>query len=750
MAYSNLWIYKDCKIVPERIMKVEQLDNYLATLSDTITLSSFQYIKHSVNLEIKIDKSQLGLFSWSTQNYNYIRIDNVISGAQIDLSYYYFIISKKWIAQDTLKLVLKLDTLNTFYDKLSFNPRTKILREHKACYVKTQNGIKPVIDFNSEGLMPTLYNSKSGYYANKKIIEKSGYNIDWYLIYHNVNTPSSEVDIQNPVQFYLATSESKVIPAYQGILKPIIFATDNYKCLAFSYGDDGESLIKVYYYKNGVKLSESYTLNSLVYADNNHRIRLKSIAFDFNQNPLQVLLYGNDIDDGNTPYQWLRWPEADNSLTWDSAETDCMYARNFNDYQPLLSYPAYCESEEYLIRFSNGYGGFNTFNIAGVDRTDSRVIKVIKIPYCPEGFLNTPRLLSNQFRVMYEDGGKIRGLTNGLISFSNSFRPLDTSGNEIKPFEFLKAISITPDYWSQVGDDDPKLFHSEFFCVKLVYDSFVLNLPAEALGVNGTRLLPIDDDFSLTFKMSTTMNSRFMWKVDNYSTIYGSENFDSVLCVSRNNELPIYTSAYLNYIRTGYNYDLKAKTVRETATWLGVLGAGVGGAVAGASAGGVVGAIGGGVVGVLGGLVGAITSTIQAENTFNKNMQSLEWQTNSVRDSNDVDLMSEYCGNRLQVFYYECSPKVRNQVRALFKYFGYKSDRVGVPNPNIKIGWDFLQCEAEFNKNNYNISEEYINDVKTQLEAGATFFHYITAVEPDTSNHWDLDQLYDNWDKAIM
>lgn len=746
MAISQLTLYKNCKIVPERRIKVERLEDYLAGLQN-IYINNFQYIKHSLNLEIKIDRNQTGLLIKQSENYNYIKIRNVITPVDYD-DYYYFIISKKWIAQDTLKLVLKMDTINTFYDKMSFNAKTQILREHKVSHVKSGQSIYPVLDFNSEGLFPQLYNSKSGYYSNKKIIEKLNYNIDWYLVYYNVNAPTPE-DLQNPVQFFLATSSEVTIPAYQGIIKPLLFDED-YNCLTFSYGDNGMCTIKCYYYKNGNLLNENYVLNSIVYSDNSHRIRLKSISFDYSQNPLQVILCGYDLDADNTLVSWLRWPEANNTLTWEKADTDCMYARNFDDYQYILNYYQYCESEKYLVRFSNGYGGFTTFNIAGVDRTDSRVIKIIKIPYCPENFLHTYSTLSNQFRVMYEGGGMIRGLTNGLTSFSNNFTPLDESGNAIEPFEFLKPMNYQPQYWEQYSvDDEPKMFHSEFFCVKLVYDSFVLNLPAEALGVDGS-VSAIADDFSITFKMTSTINSRFMWKVNNYITKYGSENFDNALCVARNNELPIYTSAYLNYIRTGYNYDLKAKTTREVSTWAGFGLSILGGAVAGAKFGGEAGAVAGAVVGAVGGLIGAITSTIQAENTFNRNLQSLEWQTNSVRDSNDVDLMTEYCGNRLQVFYYIASPKVRQQVERLFYYYGYKSERVGLPNPNIRIGWDFLQCQAEFNKNEWNVPEEYIMDLKTQLEAGTTFIHYIAEANQEDNSHWDIDQQYANYEKSIM
>ena len=43
----------------------------------------------------------------------------------------------------------------------------------------------------------------------------------------------------------------------------------------------------------------------------------------------------------------------------------------------------------------------------------------------------------------------------------------------------------------------------------------------------------------------------------------GSEDYGNILAVSRNNESTIYTSQYINYLRTGLQYDLKMKQAQE-------------------------------------------------------------------------------------------------------------------------------------------------------------------------------------------
>lgn len=776
MATSTINLYYDCKIVPERRIKVEQISSYLATLSKD-TINKFQYIKHALNLEIKISSDQIQLMNFRSVNFNYCSIVNSLPATPSsvdDIPHYYFILSKKWIAQDTIKLVLKLDTLNTFYDYLTFNGKTQILREHKSAHQKVTGGINPILDFNSEGLFPQLYcQHTSGYYQNTEIREDST-NQNWYLVYRNLEYPDENNTNSNPVECYLYTDGNLYIGGYssgyssQAITWPTNTANYNHM---FFYDDNGSQniLLRFRDTRDQTLANITYTLGNS-YDFSGHVGTITGVSFANSQlfgiffttyNSLtrpviHVIIRGDDgklyeMNYEYVPAEAVYWPcvysdiRATYGRLWKFATpfSNTTWFQN-NDFQTLQ-----------LVYWSNNYASFVIPSIVNVDRTDSRLIKIIKLPYCPDDTILRDH--ENLTHKWFLDRNYYAGTSYALVKLydptaklQDTFTPLDSTNSPIKPFDFLKTATFTPAYWDNPNNyDEPKMFHSEFFCIKLVYDSFVLNLPAENLNVNGTSSVAIANDFKIKFVPSTTINSRFLWKVNNYITRFGSENFDNYLVVARNNELPIFTNAYLNYIRTGFNYDIKSKQTREAQIWAGV-GLGVaGGVVAGAMAGGV-GAGVGAVIGAVSGLIGAITSTIQTENTFNKNLEALNWQTTSVRDSNDVDLMTEYCNNRLQVAYYIASQKVRQQVEKLFYYYGYKSERVGLPSPNIRIGWDFLQCQAEFNKNNYNISEEYISDIKLQLEAGATFIHYITDENPDTHTHWDIDQEFANYEVAIM
>ena len=133
----NIWkLYANSKILPEKNFKVDSLESYLATLTkleitgDTEKTAP-QYIKHDLNLFVKINKNQevLNYFD-SDNNYNYMSIQNTDDTYPV----YYFIIKKEWVSKNTLGLVLVMDTVNTFTTERSsftISDRTLVNREHK-------------------------------------------------------------------------------------------------------------------------------------------------------------------------------------------------------------------------------------------------------------------------------------------------------------------------------------------------------------------------------------------------------------------------------------------------------------------------------------------------------------------------------------------------------------------------------------------------------------------------------------------
>ncbi len=148
MATSELVLYKGCKIAKDKNFVVEDIDSYLETLQ-AITIQNFQYLKHALKLTVKVDMSQdeLSCDKLFDDTYNYARI----KANNEDAYYYYFVDSKKWIAEHTVALELTQDTLNTY--KLGVNyglgEKTKITRQHKDRLVRSDAVIKHGLGYTS-------------------------------------------------------------------------------------------------------------------------------------------------------------------------------------------------------------------------------------------------------------------------------------------------------------------------------------------------------------------------------------------------------------------------------------------------------------------------------------------------------------------------------------------------------------------------------------------------------------------------
>ena len=122
---STIILYKDTKIIPSRNMVVDSLSDYLATLTK-LTINDFQYQRHHLEMDIKIDKTQVWQEFEALNNYNYLSIQNSDSTRVV----YYFIMNKTQYANSTINLHLMMDTANTFKWNVDFVPteRTRVIR----------------------------------------------------------------------------------------------------------------------------------------------------------------------------------------------------------------------------------------------------------------------------------------------------------------------------------------------------------------------------------------------------------------------------------------------------------------------------------------------------------------------------------------------------------------------------------------------------------------------------------------------
>ena len=211
-----------------------------------------------------------------------------------------------------------------------------------------------------------------------------------------------------------------------------------------------------------------------------------------------------------------------------------------------------------------------------------------------------------------------------------------------------------------------------------------------------------------------------------------------------NNEIPIYNSSYLNYIRNGYNYDLKAKANQAFQNTLNTglsIGAGIASMLAGGATGGASTALG---ISLITSSITSISSlafnNISANDNLERKLLEAKNSTNSVEASDDLNLLNWYSSNKLLASTFSISDQQKSNVFDILFKTGYSCNEAGIPNTHTRYRFNFVQCYADFTTKANPVWQAYINDVIKRFEIGVTYFH--------TYN--DFDQQYENWENWLI
>ena len=568
-----------------------------------------------------------------------------------------------------------------------------------------------LIDFKSEGITAPLYK-----YKEEKLIDDRGNDeVQWRLYYKNATGYAP--DNPTPVECYLYPDRPITIKylGSQGIVGYADLVEDEKYLflLNYDYNVDWNNFsvsmndidVPLYYDEvgrpiNNPRLNAIYitkatgeSLISLYVADNNNAWSLVGKAAQIKFNTYSQNLY--------------------------------IKMHKYNAGQPVLALsqileygyfrPSYA-TYEFSLASSWLDGSVSNY----IDRTLEENIKIIDPPYLP-----TPhRMVNGAYRIgspwMYDNISHTIKLTDfeSLLSSEvetqsieepNAYLYLDTTGLD---------LTGTGNRWN-VGD--PKLKHSEFARPKFVYDSFSKDFYLEMMNIN------YDAPYFFSFKFNMTKNiaSKFLFSFIHIKNKVSVENYDNIMIAIRNNEEVLYSSQYLNYLRTGYNFDVKSKERQETAGAIGL----------GLSAGGVmaslllssnpVGALAVATAGI--GLANQYVSyaKMQAENesSIERKLQESKLQATNVLNADDLDLLKEYSGNKAKLCLYRVSDRMLKVLDDLFYYAGYSVNEQMIPTTDSRYWFNFVQCDLVVSETD-NISDECMNDIIERFKQGVTFLHY--------------------------
>ena len=724
---STLKIYKNCKILPNKNFIVDYISTYLSDLESAIT-SDFQYIKHALDLEIKIDSSQLNLEFVSAFHTNYLSIEN--NEEENSKEVFYFIIKKKWLSSSCIKLVLSMDTLNTFKigTDYNFGNKTLIQREHVNRFESVVSGETYTfynrIDRMSEGINPLLYMGKI-----ISEIRKSP-NIDWYLVYRSLDVISAGTN--NPFDCWIYPSES--------------FNAKYLQPVKFGVGDlsSGESVVFLASENN---LSFDNILNS-------------SIGFKI---PYSMLTGGTYTDWGiaigyvsaTQIRVGLFRCKSDDSITWDKIidTTETIYMYGNDSLQHRLVNGVITDRED-ILNGTNvvdrvSYGSQLVYDIRNVNRSDNKLYKIIKLPYCPfeyENFNPTSEIMdydNNDVSLMSDAyGGYAFKLVNRDYKFHNRIENV-----VIHPLSPLVMTSQPPKIMDYRRKElEPKVYHSDYYRPKFFYDSFSMSINLEEQDIqevidNGVLNFPID------FYNTTMVNSKILFKFTSYVVNIATEDIPNIIAVSRNNEELIYTNDYLNYLRTGYNFDEKIKS-RTIATTIATTTASTFATSALIATNPYAGAVG--AVATTAHTYSSIINTMQTLDNIERKRTELRYESGNISACDDVDLMSIYCDNRLKYVVYQCHRLIYEQLLDLFYYFGYKRSYYGIPSLNTRKWFNYIQCSAYLNILS-NMPQEVIEDILFKFSNGVTCLHRnFDPLDPILRYYYDFEQERENWESSLF
>ena len=649
--------------------------------------------------------------------------------------YFYFVSQTNYIAKQTTELTLRMDTLNTYPIGLTrvsgktqyeFEKETLVLREHIDRWIKGKNCIFPIVDKTDEGFsLPTFPSTR------EKIvdIDASTASSKCYLVYKttsDLSTLDTNAEI-SPLIGYdpgietsptREPSETSFSFSDTGIGQPITYVfrrwlNPNLKKLKITVNET-DSTGAVSFVTYDYEIDSRYQMADAVCVSYGGWGvgGVSNVTIDYvNITPSGGVVVGDSKRYFNqTPY----YPSftADN-VNYSAKVPYFITSKSAVDY--LSTFTEYSDYDA-----GNGSGGIEVASMAVVNRYDPRNIKIIALPYSPITWTDGEP----------EDGWTI-DQTTGLCTpvkagFSAkrkiNFVQLSEIGS--KPFTYDSGDKAA----SRDDSFEPKQYASAFYSCRLVYDSFSLALMFERMewsGVSATSEAATPD-LSLYFKPTSSVNSKLTFSIVENQTD-GSANviFDEeagtltyeppldwpfVMVCARNNDLPIFSMAYLNYMINGYNWDLK-KNRRELA---------------------------GDAIGLItkvadtdpdkfsfAGLAGNLYSTIQRQIARDENiartLANESMKATSVAGSDDLDLFEDYSDNKLWLIKGEPNPVTKQYLLDLFYFYGYTRNIREVPNVLSRVNFNYLQADIRLSP--ASMSAEVLDDLQAKFREGVTYLH---------------------------
>lgn len=619
-------------------------------------------------------------------------------------------------------------------------------------YTAVQNANKyyRIIDKFNEGIDTMLFKKSEEY-----LTSQDGFN-SWYLVYKNQNDPATsgdkEADYVNPVKLFITSDEGYTITQNSSLVLQVTIRPEDLPLgnnveeflwinKTMTDSSNGEVIIGSTTYKI-VGLTNNYGTNEFYaigfrHKNNSDNYFKEIFGYRYNANGtfVECISLGVNVEqfackhiiEGGVVYLSF-WRGASNLQS--TAKTPL---GEYSHRLPINSGTA-TTSQTYTAKKFNQ-----------LDLSDPKLIKVLMIPYAPLEFFDKSR----DYKVLPAES--VWNVTEEMLEISNpqtinfDWNPLFTlSQTPYSPLIIEGSVDSPVPNVLKNKKYESKLFHSDYYMPKFVYDEYTFGFRLEL--VNRQEFLSsygeVISTFTMNYHVSKNLASRFMFTFFNYITTYYEEHdYNNIVIVDRNNDIPLYTNAYMNYMKLGYQFDTKniqqTKATNYITMALSLVGSIVSFATSGATGG----------AGIAGGValltsttasgIRAITSAQQQDRQLVQKQLELMNQSTTVSTNSDTELLKKYSLNKPKLVYYGLSEVMENAMFNFFYLFGYATQEYKAPSVNTRSIFNFVQAEIQYET--YNFNDDIAEDIRQKWKEGIFFIHYYNST-------YDFSFKYENWE----
>ena len=760
----RLFRFKTGKAFPkERRLILENISAFeSAVFKYDASFPSCAPIAFAERISVKLDIGSSPAFALSSGKFDYaiIKAHDSANPAK-NAVYYYFIDSFERVSDSVARAEMTIDELNTisgnaYLLKNLLSDRCIVKREHKNRFFLKANRWLPLIDRIPEGIGFPVKRIFTSYIEDDAI--------DWTTFYF-----SEAQSGDSPIAVRVAPNKAVSVAqptASQSVTESVDASWSNgaYYVTEAETTSGNRDVVLTYQNTQGSSSTKKASLLAEIPDPNNEAKKLKCLAIRIVKTPNKIaavsLFYDNENNyvssteisqpyGGQGAFPQFSFPKCLRDAVFGQAKLTALSAIWALPPMPI------------------GFFDLGTFDVrelrpsTEINRTSLYLKKAIENPYRPFSYSGK----TNDGTPILWDGMRA---TNGILVFADkslfgkndfSFYPTDHKViGELSLPQLLQTPTEDPAGKQTALANETKAYHSDFFFVKLVYDSFSLPMKEEECYFNVNIGSEENKQIVFRFIASSDMVSEFYFSPRYYAglnpkepffTTHFAEDYPNLLIINRNNETPVFTSAYLDYLRTGYNYDLKSQAVAIGLQGLGValnaINAGVGLASAAMTGGMSAPYAVGATTSLISSIVNLGTNASENNRGNAQRLNELRAQGASVAGNSDYDISKAYTKNRVKMVGYRIEKEALEAVKNMFYLKGYASAAVKQPTLDNRTSFDYLEAEPDFSSEAMAFPKWIRDLVADDVRAGITALHY-----RGEADGYDVNQTSSNWENEIL